>query len=282
MTTNKATQPKETITTSDLTHRLFSKFGTDDDATNAKYIVATQVRPNATHGDSTADAVIIGNWPSIGYEIQGFEIKISRTDWLNEVKKPNKCDATKKYCDRWWLLIAAESMVKPGELPDDWGLMVAHGRGIRIVKEAPKLEPSEISVQFVTGLMRANKRAHIAEDLHKQYLADNKRALEVTLRKEYKGLLEFAKVVHEAFGIEFKLNKEWTRDLNNGRGGYENKWVAKIRNKWHEYTPEQLKGIIEAAVSGDIDKSQVHLHRAYDEATKVIEMLEKYKGKSIW
>jgi hypothetical protein len=273
---------KTSITTSDLTHRLFRKFGTNEDATTQKYIVATQVRPNATHGDSTADAVIIGNWPSVGYEIQGFEIKISRADWLNEVKNPEKCDPTKRYCDRWWLLISSEKYVKEGELPEDWGLMVAHGTGIKIVKQAPKLTPEPIKPQFITGLMRANKRESISLDLHAQYLNDQKRALETVLRKEYKGLLEFAKVIHEAFGIELKQEKQWVRDDLRPGGGYEKYWLAKIRSEWSQYTPEQLKAIIEAAVSGDMDKSQIELRKAYETAKEAMDLLDKYKDKARW
>lgn len=273
----------DSITTSDLTHRLLRKYGTTEEATNQKYIVATQVRPNATYGDSTADAVIIGNWPSVGYEIQGFEIKVSRTDWLNEIKQPNKADPTKRYCHKWWLLIASESMVKDGELPDDWGLMVAHGTGIRIVKPAPDLDPEPPSVQFVTGLMRANKRAHIPEDIHAQYIQDSRRDIEAKLKKEYAGLKEFAKVIHEAFGIEFKQEERWVSDSTKVRGGeYEKKWTAKIRNKWHTYDADQLKGIIEAAVSGDMDKSQIQLREAYDAAEKAMELLAPYKDKTRW
>lgn len=277
-----ATNAKVAIGTSDLTHRLLRKYGTTEDSITEKYIVATQVRPNATHGDSTADAVIIGNWPSVGYEIQGFEIKVSRTDWLNEVKAPNKCLPTKRYCNKWWLLIASEGMLKPGELPEDWGLMVAHGNGLRIVKEAPALEPEPITPQFITGLMRANKREHISLDLHAQYLQDHKRRTEVDLRKEYKGLLEFAKVIHEAFGIELKQDKKWVRDDEHPNGAEVKYWLAKIRSKWHTYEPGQLKAIIEAAVSGDMDKSQIQLREAYEAAEKAMDLLAPYKDKVKW
>lgn len=277
-----ALQTKVAISTSDLTHRLLRKYGTTEESITEKYIVATQVRPNATYGDSTADAVIIGNWPSSGYEIQGFEIKTSRTDWLNEVKTPSKADPTKKYCHRWWLLISSETYVKDGELPDDWGLMVAHGTGIRIVVQAPTLEPVPPSVQFITGLMRANKRAYISEDLHAQYLQDHRRLIEADLRKEFKGLLEFAKVVHEAFGIEFKADKKWVRDDAHPSGAYVKEWTAKIRSKWHTYDPQQLKAIIESAISGDMDKSQIQMREAYEAAEKAMELLAPYKDKSRW
>src|SRR3990167_2764101 len=72
----------------------------------------------------TADAIVMGLWPSRGIELEGFEIKTSRQDWMNEIKQPDKSDAIAKYCDRWWLVIGDEKIVKDGELPATWGLMV--------------------------------------------------------------------------------------------------------------------------------------------------------------
>lgn len=270
------------MTTSDLTHRLYRKFDTSEDAITAKYIVATQVRANGSATDRTADAIIVGNWPSVGYEIQGFEIKISRADWLNELKDMTKHQASKQYCDRWWLLIASELFVKEGELPEDWGLMVPHGTGIRIVKAAPKLEPKPASVQFITGLMRANKRNHVSEDLHAQYIQDNNRAIEAKLRKEFDGLQQSAKFIHEAFGIELKKEEKWLHTLNNGRGGYEKYWIAKIRNRYHTYTDQALKELIELVLSGDLNKARYELGQAFDDIENATEILEKYKGLLIW
>lgn len=267
-----------TVTTSELTHRLFSKYQTSEDAITNPYIVATQVRPMATHGDSTADAVIIGNWPSKGYEIQGFEVKVSRADWLNEVKKPNKNDLTKQYCNRWWLLIASESMVRPGELPDDWGMMVAHGKSLKVVVDAPALTPKPPTVQFITGLMRANKRAHISEDLHAQYIQDNNRKIEAKLKKEFADLKEFVKFIEEAFGIELKQEKNWS----TANQDYVKHWTAKVRSKYNSYDAQELKQLIEIAISGDLEQLKKDARGAYDDLQRALKLLNKYKGVERW
>ena len=264
---------EKSITTSDLTHRLFRKFDTNEDAITNKYIVATQVRPLGSHGDTTADAVIVGNWPSAGYEIQGFEIKVSRSDWLNEVKHPTKNDMTKQFCDRWWLLIASETMLKEGELPDDWGLMVAHGKGIRIVKEAPKLDAKPADARFISGLMRANKRECITDDLHRQYLNDQKREVEALYKKENDDLREFVKFINEAFGIQLKQNKQWDyktrKDIKY--------WVAKRRGHYREYKAEELKLLLESLVSGDMHKAKNDLRNALMDVEEAAAILKKYK-----
>ena len=40
-----------------------------------------------------ADALVMGVWPSRGYHLLGFEVKVSRSDWLHELHKPAKADA---------------------------------------------------------------------------------------------------------------------------------------------------------------------------------------------
>lgn len=266
------------VSTSDLTHRLFRKYDTSDDAISNKYIVATQVRTNGSYTDRTADAVIVGNWPSSGNQIEGFEIKISRSDWLNELKDPSKHVPLKKFCHRFWLLIASESMVKEGELPDDWGLMVAHGSGIRIVKKAPELTPVPPSVEFVTGLMRANKRDHIPEDLHKQYLNDAKLDIERTLKSEYSELKKYVKMIDEAFGIQ--LEREKSYDYRTGKNKYN--WNARVRGDYRHYSPDELKTLIESVLSGDMKKAQQELASAMKDVEKVSEILSKYKVYSRW
>lgn len=97
-----------------------------------RWIIAEHVRVRAGfagYGDMqhgrmrTADALAIDTWQSKGMELHGFEVKCTRSDWLTELKQPEKSAPFRDVCDRWWLVIADAAMVKPGELPDGWGLM---------------------------------------------------------------------------------------------------------------------------------------------------------------
>lgn len=65
-----------------------------------------------------ADAVAMNLWPSRGMEVNGFEIKVSRSDWQRELKNPAKAESVQQYCDRWWI-VTAPGIVKDGELPND-------------------------------------------------------------------------------------------------------------------------------------------------------------------
>lgn len=72
------------------------------------------------HAERTIDGVAMSLWPSRGYHLIGFEIKVSRSDWLRELKMPAKADAAFKCVDQWHV-VAPAGVVKPGEVPKGWG-----------------------------------------------------------------------------------------------------------------------------------------------------------------
>jgi hypothetical protein len=124
----------------------------------------------STGGGATryADALIMGLWPSRGLHLSGFEIKVSRGDWLRENKRPEKADEIGKFCDFWWLVAPDQSVCKPEELPRAWGLMnVVKGR-LSIVKPAEKLECQAMPRNFLACLVRRVFEQSPAEHLLKE------------------------------------------------------------------------------------------------------------------
>lgn len=102
-----------------------------------------------------ADMIAMGLWPSNGLEITGFEVKISRADWLNEISDEKKAVAVSQFCDRWYLVTSSEKIVKEGELPAHWGWMVISlDMKVKIIKEAPLLQAKPITREFLASLMR--------------------------------------------------------------------------------------------------------------------------------
>ena len=102
-----------------------------------------------------ADAVAMGLWLSHGHDMQGFELKSSRADWLREKKNPSKSDAIAKYCDRWWLVLGHASIAKEGEVPPSWGILVPHGAGLRVARQAVRVEARALDKPFIAALLRA-------------------------------------------------------------------------------------------------------------------------------
>ncbi len=103
---------------------------------------------------TSADALAMGLWPGRGLEVIGFEVKVSRSDWVRELKNPEKADSIQRFCDRWYVAVPLGDIVRAGELPETWGLMVC-GKEARTEKEAPKLEAVPLDRLFVASLLRS-------------------------------------------------------------------------------------------------------------------------------
>lgn len=102
-----------------------------------------------------ADAIAMHLWPSKGLELIGFELKISRSDWLRELKQGDKANHMKQFCDRWYVVASDSKVVKYAhELPEGWGLMFCEKGKIVTMIEAPKLEPIPIDRLILASLMR--------------------------------------------------------------------------------------------------------------------------------
>lgn len=102
----------------------------------------------------SADAVAVNCYPSRGLEIHGVEVKAHRSDWLRELKNPQKSAAVQKYCDRWWVAVDGPEIVKDGELPSTWGLLERKGNVLRQVREAPRLESKTLDRAFMASMLR--------------------------------------------------------------------------------------------------------------------------------
>ncbi|MEJ2886126.1 hypothetical protein [Actinomycetospora aeridis] len=124
-----------------------------------RYVFATHVRSAAGFDAMrTADAVVMDTWRSGRWELHGHEVKVSRSDWLRELKDLGKAEAVGRFCDRWWVVVPDASIVKTDELPVDWGLLVVAPTRARTVRQAPKREAEPVSRSFMAALMRAAVR----------------------------------------------------------------------------------------------------------------------------
>lgn len=126
------------------------------------------------HQRTRADAVAVNTWPSRGLAIHGFEIKVSRGDWLRELRDPAKSAPVQKYCDRWWVAVSDAKIVRPGELPATWGLLVLKSDRLLTLHEAPPLTPEPVAREFVCSLLRSASegvvKRSIVEDLVRKRL----------------------------------------------------------------------------------------------------------------
>lgn len=120
---------------------LYSLFRETVDAPDNTAEYAYEVRNGAGFdAGRSCDAMSIGTWPSRGLCVDGYEFKVSRADWLRELKSPAKADAFFRFCDRWWLAVGDAAIVANGELPQGWGLLAPNpsGKRLSVVTQATK------------------------------------------------------------------------------------------------------------------------------------------------
>jgi hypothetical protein len=122
-----------------------------------EWVLMEEVRDAAGHAaNRSADGIAMSMWPSRGLEINGFELKASRSDWLRELKNPAKAEAIAAYCDRWWI-VAMPGCVKLEEVPTGWGLLELDPKkgALKDVKKAPAREDVKpLTRTFVAAMMR--------------------------------------------------------------------------------------------------------------------------------
>lgn len=120
-----------------------------------------------------ADGLAMSLYPSRGLSVHGFEIKVSRSDVLHELRDPEKSREIQRFCDHWWLVLADEKLIEPGELPARWGLMVVRGTTqLRAVMEAPKLESEPLSRVFVASLLRNFEQTYVPRRMYEEIQQD--------------------------------------------------------------------------------------------------------------
>lgn len=100
-----------------------------------------------------ADAIIMGLWPSRGINLDGVEIKTQRSDWLRELKDPQKAESISRFCDHWWIH-ATPDVVREEELPEGWGLRVYDGRIWKTIREATLRDSQPVDRDFLAGILR--------------------------------------------------------------------------------------------------------------------------------
>lgn len=103
---------------------------------------------NGQGAQSRCDALYAGFTAASGRTLIGHEVKVSRSDWLTELKKVGKADFWFDNTHQWYL-VTPPDVVEDAELPHQWGHMVLRGSQLRIYKQAPvrDVTPSWLAVR---------------------------------------------------------------------------------------------------------------------------------------
>ncbi len=122
-----------------------------------EFALFRQVCEAGTGGARYMDALAMNLFRSRGMEVHGFEIKVTRSDWLRELKDPAKADPLARFCDRYWIVApegAKRPLIPTSELPPTWGLLVPRAGTLYAQVPAPKREAEPLSRGFVATILR--------------------------------------------------------------------------------------------------------------------------------
>ncbi|AYN57636.1 hypothetical protein PBI_COTE_65 [Arthrobacter phage Cote] len=155
--------------------RLNRKYSTFN-GNGFRYSRAEHVRVTAGFdARRVCDYMALDLWPGglgpdrKGPLLHGHEVKVSRSDWLTELRDPEKAEAFARYCDYWWLVVGDSGIVRDGELPAGWGLLVASGDSLRTVRRATRrreVEPMgrDLQATFSRSVTKTTVRLAGSED----------------------------------------------------------------------------------------------------------------------
>lgn len=196
-------------------------------------VFASEVAMNGSWGGPgtrRADALYAGFTSASGRILIGHEIKVSRSDWRNELTKVGKADAWADACHAWYIVAPSTDIVPPEELPDGWGLMLpprtSRGRRMKIeVKAAVKPEDHAPPWWAVRSLMaRLETLGHQEMVEQSKNLAEarvaemRKRMEDINARRQADLELEHRAGILD--GLERELGVEiapWRTQLNEGK-----------------------------------------------------------------
>lgn len=137
-----------------VTAKDMEKYLADRYYDSPQWVFLTQVRSSTGGANRIADAMAFNMYGSTGYEIIGFEIKVSRSDFLSELKNMSKSNEIMEYCDKWYLVVPDANIVRDGELPKNWGLLILKdGKLVQKTRPIPK-KPSPMPMCFIASILR--------------------------------------------------------------------------------------------------------------------------------
>jgi hypothetical protein len=102
------------------------------------------------------DAFAMEEWPSKGLLRYAYEVKVSRADFLREMKDPTKRRQALYYSNEF-AFVTPPGIVKPEEVPLDCGLVEVHGDGLtdwKVKVPAPRRDGFAPSWLFFAAVAR--------------------------------------------------------------------------------------------------------------------------------
>ena len=155
------------IKASDIKELIREQYGRVKNWKAPKWVVLSEVRTNTGYKSKLSDGepfiekfidmMAFDCWPSEGLTRVAFEIKTSRADFLNELKRPEKRWLAMMYSHKFYY-VAPKEVVTMSDLPPGCGLIHVVEIGDKLELHtawgAPRREASPLPDSFIASLLR--------------------------------------------------------------------------------------------------------------------------------
>lgn len=155
----------------------------------------------------TCDAMAMSLWPGRGIWLAGFEIKVSRSDWLKELSEPSKADGFQSLCHRWYLLTSDDKVAQIDEIPETWGWMVQQNGTLRTLKESKYNPNPQLDHYFLASVFRNVTEGYISAKKHQELMSKQYDEGFKSGMREHNELLEKIREFEQISGVEI-VSKE--------------------------------------------------------------------------
>lgn len=108
-----------------------------------------------------ADAIAINSYPSRGFEIRGFEIKVSKSDLKSELDNGLKADEIARFCN-YWFLVVPKGLTDDYMIPHNWGI-IEYTNGKLRQKRKAEYADNKPDIGFMMAFMRGWQRTQWKE-----------------------------------------------------------------------------------------------------------------------
>lgn len=180
-----------------------------------RYVVALQVNNGAGFSfGRTLDAIVFDTWQSKGLTLDGFEIKVRKSDLRRELQDPSKSAGFTDHLDTF-SIVAPKAVIDRDIIPKRWGIYVPDDKGtLRTIRKPLYLhDDSRDRTHVDRSIMAAFSRALVqrslsreAEDLaYDRGYRNGEKSTQYKLDQATRSLAELAEAVAEfkdASGVE--------------------------------------------------------------------------------
>lgn len=139
----------------DLLRERYDKAGNGN---SSRYVFVEQVAPATGFATRATwiDAMVFSMWPSEGLSREAFEVKVTRSDFLNEINNPIKNAWFMANSHKFWYVTGPGVVNAADEVPEGCGWMLAQTGRLVIKKQATHRQiESKIDAEFFAAVARA-------------------------------------------------------------------------------------------------------------------------------